>query len=53
MGWLVILGVSTIPVFLYIMFGSICNTEVYGKNSEKIDYVFELRHYGKELYSLT
>ncbi|XP_078326259.1 proteolipid protein DM beta-like isoform X2 [Crassostrea virginica] len=46
MGWLVILGVSTIPVFLYIMFGSICNTEVYGKNSEKIDYVFELRHYG-------
>ena len=52
MGWLVILGVSTIPVFLYIMFGSICNTEVYGKNSEKIDYVFELRHYGKVLYSL-
>lgn len=45
--WLVILGVATIPVFLYVMLGSICNTEVYGNNFETITYCFKLSHYGK------
>lgn len=45
--WLVILGVATIPVFLYVMLGSICNTEVYGNNFKTVKYCFKLSHYGK------
>lgn len=45
--WLVILGVATIPVFLYVMLGSICNTEVYGNNFKTVKYCFKLGHYGK------
>ncbi|XP_052676061.1 neuronal membrane glycoprotein M6-a-like [Crassostrea angulata] len=44
--WLVILGVATIPVFLYVMLGSICNTEVYGNNFKTVKYCFKLSHYG-------
>ncbi|XP_062586469.1 neuronal membrane glycoprotein M6-a-like [Saccostrea cucullata] len=44
--WLVIVGVATIPVFLYIMLGSICNQEVYHNNYQTVAYCFRLKHYG-------
>ncbi|XP_048776479.1 proteolipid protein DM beta-like [Ostrea edulis] len=44
--WVVILGVATIPVFLYIMLGSFCNHEVYGNSFENVDRCFELRNFG-------
>lgn len=45
--WVVILGVATIPVFLYIMLGSFCNHEVYGNSFENVDRCFELRNFGE------
>ncbi|XP_060600734.1 neuronal membrane glycoprotein M6-a-like [Ruditapes philippinarum] len=47
LAWLVIMSVGVIPVIVYLMLRSICNTEIYSKDAASLtNYCFSLTQFG-------
>lgn len=48
LAWLVIMSAGVIPVIVYLMLRSICNTEIYSKDAASLtNYCFSLTQFGK------